>query len=574
MTRILLFNIPTAEVPTEYPPVALTRVMEGIDTALNCDASFINLDLDRPSFEEIGRKIASYNPHIVGISGILTPTYSYLKQLSTFIKSHFPHVVQVMGGEMAVIANIILSKTGISFCCIGESEPTFSNLIRRLQSESFKTDRMSAYRDIKGVVFILDGAAHFTGYEKEDREKSLRQFNYRLAARFTRIEHYIHQMPGQYFRMRITGNNKMEYFLDQLYSQNRAKNMATVFTSKGCIVKCTFCHRFLKGYQVNPTDGVIEYIENLRRDFDVGMIMFSEENFGSDREATNRIVEYLKSTGLNWAPTATRARTVTEETARLWREAGCVHINSGLETASQKMLDVMEKKTSVADNLNYLRRCSKHKIFTVIGTVLGMPGETEDTIRESIDNFATALPDDINMPLEFYANYVQAIPGTPVYEYARRKGLIGDSVEAEEQYMESLYDMNACELDHYLNFTNYEKEEVAYWQPYFRIELLGAYIRKHGYYKVARLNWSQRKFRFALVYVLVPQEIRRLLLKYLMVAKHYRLRGLFRLIAKKARKGQTGKFPDVEMSLRRVNREIPLMVRHDDVSTAILREGR
>lgn len=574
MTRILLLNIPTAEVPTEYPPVAITRVMEGIDSDLHCELSFINLDLDRPPFEEIRRKIGMYNPHLIGISGILTPTYSYLKQLSLFIKEHFPHIVQVLGGEMAVIANIILSKTGIDFCCIGESEPTFSNLIRRLQSEGFGRDKMANYRDIKGLVFKLDGASHFTGYEKEDLQKSLRQFNYKLAARFTRVEHYIHQMPGQYFQMRITGKNKMQYFLDQLYPENRNKNMATVFTSKGCVVKCTFCHRFLKGYQVNETDGVIEYIECLRRDFDVGMILFSEENFGSDRVATSRIVDYLSATRLNWAPTATRARTLTEENARRWREAGCVHINSGLETASQKMLDVMEKKTSVEDNLNYLRRCSKHKIFTVVGTVIGMPGELEETIRESIENFATALPEDINMPLEFYANYVQAIPGTPVYEYARRKGLIGDSIEAEERYMESLYDMNACELDHYPNFTKYEKEEVAYWQPYVRLELMVAYIRKHGYFRVVRHNWSQRKFRFALAYSLVPWGARRLALKYMMVVKHYGLGGLSRLLVKKVRNGRASEFTDVTTSLRRVNREIPLMVRQDDVSTAILREGR
>ncbi len=574
MTKILLFNIPTAEVATEYPPVALTRVMEGVDPALNCDISFINLDLDRPPFEEIKEKIAAYAPHIIGISGILTPTYSYLKQLSNFIRMHFPHVVQVMGGEMAVIANIILSKTGINFCCIGESEPTFSNLIRRLQEENFKMDRMSAYKDIKGIVFMLDGVSHFTGYEIENREASLRQFNYKLASRFTRIEHYIHPMPGQYFRNRISGKNKMDYFLDQLHPHNRNKNMATVFTSKGCVAKCTFCHRFLKGYQVNETDGVIEYIEELRRDFDVGMIMFSEENFGSDVKATNKIVEYLKSAKLNWAPTATRARTFTEETARSWREAGCVHVNSGLETASQKMLDVMEKKTSVENNLNYLNLCSKHKIFTVIGTVMGMSGETEETIRESIDNFASALPDDSMMPIEFYANYVQAIPGTPVYEYARRQGLIGDSLEAEEKYMESLYCINAEELEHYLNFTNYEKEEVAYWSPYFRLELLAAFIRKHGYYKVVRENWTQRKFRFALVYVLAPREVRRVMLKYMMVVKHYGLEGLFKLIKKKTIKNHTSKFPDVVKSLRRVNREIPFMVRQDDVSTAILREGR
>ena len=46
-----------------------------------------------------------------------------------------------------------------------------------------------------------------------------------------------------------------------------------------------------------------------------------------------------------------------------------------------------------------------------------MPGETEQTIQETIDNLSDVIPDDINMPYEICVNYVQAIPGTLVYEY-------------------------------------------------------------------------------------------------------------------------------------------------------------
>lgn len=574
MTRILLVNIPTAEMPTDYPPVAISRVIDGLDPSLACGASFLNLDYYRPDFDGIRSTIQSFSPDIIGISVILTPTYAYLKQLSTFIKTEFPTVIQVTGGEATVLSNMILSKTGVDFCCIGESEPTFSNLIRRLQQEDFTLRNMQRYADIKGLVFRLNGTPHFTGYEVDRDENALRQFNYKLISQFTNIDHYFQKMPGQYFGMRISGDHNIKYFLDQLYPGNRDKRMATVFTSKGCVAKCTFCHRFLKGYRVNEVEGIINYVENLRRDFDVGMILFQEENFGSDKKSTAKLVEYLGSTGLNWAATATRATTVTEESAGVWRQAGCVHINSGLEHASQKMLDVMEKRTSVQDNLNYLKRCSTNKIFTVVGLLIGMPGETEETIEEGITNFSSAISDDMKMPFEMYVNYVQAIPGTPLYEYARRYGLLGQSLEDEERYIESLYDVNACELDHYLNFTDYPKEKVAYWQVYVRLELLAAYVRKHGCMRVLKYNGTLKRIKCALVYSLFPKTLRKLLLKYMMAMRYFGVGGVVRMLRAGVFGWKEMKFSQVNTSIRRINKGIPLVVREDDPSTGILREGR
>jgi len=572
MTKILLMNIPSALFPTDYPLVAISRVIESIDPSLNCEVSFLNLDYYRMTFEEIKSRIQSFSPQIIGFSAILTPTYVYVKKLSNFIKEHYPGIIQVLGGEMTVMANIILTKTGIDFCCIGESEPTFSNLIRRLQQEDFKITNMQNYTDIKGLVFRLNGTSHFTGYEEKYTENSLKQFNYKLISQFTDIDHYFQKLPGQHFRMRISAD-KMQNFVAQLYPHNRNKRMATVFASKGCVSRCTFCSRFLKGYRVNEVDSVINYIENLKKDFDVGMILFSEENFGSSIKSTAKLVEYLKNSGLNWAATAIRAKTLTKEAVKDWREAGCVHILAGLESASQKILEVMEKRTTVQDNLDFLRNCHKNRIFTAVGMVIGMPGETEETIQESIDNFATVLSDNIRMPFEMYVNYVQAIPGTPIYEYARRCGLIGNSLEGEEKYIESLYDINANEIDHYLNFTDYEKEEVAYWQPYIRLELLAAYIKRHGYINVLKYNKS-KKFRYALIYILFPKLLRRILLKYLIIVRYYGIIGLVQCIYKALLRQRTKRFEHINISVRKLNKEIPLFVREDDLSTAILREGR
>lgn len=573
MTKVLLMNIPGAVLPSDYPPVAISRVIEGIDPSLNCEVSFYNLDYYRPDFDEIKNKIQSCAPKIIGFSAVLTPYYAYLKNLSNFIGEKFPDIIQVLGGQMAVISNLILLKTKVDFCVIGESEPAFSNLIHRLQENNFDIKDTENYTDIKGLVFLRNGVPFFTGYEKENKQKGLRQFNCKIMSKFTSLDNYIHRIDGQYFKIRL-GNSNIKHFLKLLYPNNIHKNLATVFASKGCVGRCTFCHRYYKGYNMADFDELVNYINLLRSEHNVGMLLFSEENFGGNKKLTSKLVEYLKTSGLNWAATAVRVRNVDEEIIKTWRDAGCVHINFGIESFSQKMLDVMEKNANVEENLNVIKMCYKYKIFTIPGIVLGMPGETEETIEETISNFSTLLPDDMEFPFENYINFVQAIPGTPLYEYAKRIGLIGRSIEEEEKYIESLYNVNANEIKHYLNFTDYEKEEVAYWRFYIYLELIAAYIKKFGYKNVLK-NKKTKQYRVGLIYIVLPKKVRRFLLKYIVILKYFGVKGLINLVIKKLTNIFTKKtevFGKVNCSIRKLNLDPPLLLREDEVSTAVLRE--
>jgi len=574
MTKILLMNIPGAVIPSDYPPIAISRVLEGVDLSLDCEISFYNLDYYRPDFDAIENKIKLLAPKIIGFSAILTPYYAYLKRLSNFISEKFPGIIQVLGGQMSVISNLIFSETKVNFCVVGESEPTFSNLIRRLKENNFEIKNKENYKNIKGLVLLINNMPYFTGYENEDLRKGLKQFNYKMMSRFTSLDNYIHRIDGQYFKIRL-GNSDINNFLKLLYPDNLHKNLATVFSSKGCVNRCTFCHRYNKGYSVVDFNELINHIEYLKREHNIGLILFGEENFGSNKVFTSRLVEYLRTSGLNWGAGGVRVKTVDEEIIKTWKESGCVHINFGIESFSQKMLDIMEKNSTVEDNLKAVRLCYKYKIFTVPGVVLGMPGETEETLEETIKNFSTLIPDSMDLPFENYINFVQAIPGMPLYGYAKRLGLLGYSIEEEDRYMEGLYDVNANEIKPYLNFTDYEKEEIAYWWFYIYLELMVAYIKKFGYLNV--LKYKKTKwYRSGLVYILLPKKVRKLLLKYIVLIKDFGFKRLGYIVIKKAVKifnSKTERFKRINQSLRKINHEIPLLLREDEVSTAVLREG-
>jgi len=110
-----------------------------------------------------------------------------------------------------------------------------------------------------------------------------------------------------------------------------------------------------------------------------------------------------------------------------------------------------------------------------------MPGETPETIRQSADltcHFVEQSP-EVD-PNGLSVNYAQALPGTPLYETARRKGYIGRTLEDEEKYLLRISDRDARDGETYINLTDYPQLLLEDW--YFEIcsRTRMAYIKKWG----------------------------------------------------------------------------------------------
>ena len=99
-----------------------------------------------------------------------------------------------------------------------------------------------------------------------------------------------------------------------------------------------------------------------------------------------------------------------------------------MESGSQKILDIMEKVTTVEQNRDTIKWMAEQKMFSVVQMVIGMPGETPETIQESANMgcyFVEQSP-EID-PNDLSINFAQALPGTPLYEYSQQIGVVGTS---------------------------------------------------------------------------------------------------------------------------------------------------
>ena len=295
--------------------------------------------------------------------------------------------------------------------------------------------------------------------------------------------------------------NPTSFGFDPKHKFKKGERQATVVFSKGCVARCTFCHRFEKGYRVSPLDSIINHMKMLKEKYNVKYISIGDENFGSYKEETIKLVKAMKSLGFIWTAGGVRAHTVSLDVLKLWKENGCVSVSYGIESGSPTMLKVMEKKISLEQNIEALKATYEAKIETTPQLVIGMPVETYETIEETIDFLVRTIPyyPDLYRNKVTYLcsiNYAQALPGTPLYEYAREHGFIGKDLDSEEAYLIKISDTDAYDSDHYINYTQQPLLKALSWRP----KILWRVFREHA---KTNLNISLSKLSILLSLLII-----------------------------------------------------------------------
>lgn len=467
--KIVICTTPIRPTPTDYPPLGSLAVIQSLRDA-GYDPIFFDIDALRPSFEEVVDRFRIERPDVIGISAVVSTAYGYVKKLCAAIRLVLPEVKIVLGGNLAASAEILHRFGNVDVCVIGEGERITVNLLNYYAKRRYPDDYSELQR-IRGITFLnSDDELVFTGYEDPIPAHELFDPDFSILEQYSNIQNF------------ITDPLRRHDFVQDArsYEPHRAgKRLATVVSAKGCVGRCTFCHRWDKGFRQIPPERVIRRIKYLKDRYDVGFICFGDENFGSDRRATDELIRLIKPLDILWQVGGIRARGIDLGLLKRMREAGCVALYYGFETGSPDILDIMEKKLDLSDNYNAARCTYEAGLYTVYQLVLGMPGETHRTIRETIEMIKRVTEFLPRPPSEYISvNFIQALPGTPVYEYVRAKGLVGPTLEDEEQYLLKVSDIDAADDTTFLNFTQYPYLVIRTWRPLLTYEATVHWYRK------------------------------------------------------------------------------------------------
>lgn len=414
--KIIICTTPIRPVPTDYPPFGSLAVIQALQGAGH-DPIFFDIDGLRPSFPEVIEHFRREAPDVIGVSAVVSTAYGYVKNLCTAIREVLPKVKIIVGGNLAASAELLHRFCSVDVCVVAEGEKVIVNLADYYARHRHEDDYSELQR-VKGITYLnRKGEMEFTAYEAAIPANELFDPDFSILERYSKIDNFI-----------IEPFTRGDFVQDaRSHEPHRVgKKMGTVVSTKGCVARCTFCHRWDKGFRQIPPEKVIARIQYLMDRYNVGFIQFGDENFGSDRKATDELIRLIKPLDVLWQVAGVRARTVELDLLKRMRDAGCVSLYYGFETGSSEMLKVMEKNLDLSHNFNAARCTHEAGLFTIYQLVLGMPGESTKTVSETIE-MIKAVTEFLPEPAYKYisTNYIQALPGTPVYEYARAKGFIG-----------------------------------------------------------------------------------------------------------------------------------------------------
>lgn len=448
MGSTMMVTTPIRPYPTSFPPIGSLSIINYLRRRGVDDVEFYNIDGNRPDYGDVIAHIRARRPDVLGISAVVSTAYGYTKRLATDVKKFLPDTLIVVGGSLAASAEILLRCASVDLCVLGEGEKVMLNVVNRARTSRKPVD----FKDIKGLM-LLDETGNLvnTGYEEALDRSEIYDIDWDDLERSSKIELFV--MPG------FDSNGKAFPWFKKdprAYEPHRRnKKVASLPGAKGCVARCTFCHRWDKGIRYIPPELIVKRLEYLIERYNVGFLSIADENFGTDKKWLAEFCERIKPYDILWQVAGMRVNCVTLDRLKMMRDAGCASIAMGIETGSARMLEVMEKKVDLEDNYNAIRWTSETGIELVPELIMGMPGESTDTVLETaaLISFAKLISPDRD-PLHISTNYAQALPGTPLYEYARKKGLIGYRLEDEENYLLRISDQNAGEIAASINMTD------------------------------------------------------------------------------------------------------------------------
>ncbi len=313
------------------------------------------------SLEEFFEEIRQEQPKIYA-TYIIGSTFQTDAQGVQVAKSCGATTVAVGTHVSAVPANTLEQIPELDFVIRHEPEMSFLDIIQHATAEK-------PLEELTGVAYRDTDGQHVTTPDR----KLVKKLDELPIPRQ-------HLLPLDKYRMPFLG-----------------KRYTWVLTNRGCPYSCTYCFEGVvwgKSVRYRSAESIYEELEYLA-EHNVHNVLFLADLFTYDRKGVMKLCDMIIQRGLKVRWTCnSRVDTLDEEMLVKMKQAGCWLIAFGIESGSQKVLDNVKKDAKVEDATRTINLCKKHGIKTWGYFIIGLPGETRQTVRETID-FAKSIPLDI-----------------------------------------------------------------------------------------------------------------------------------------------------------------------------------
>ena len=387
------FKVPSWNV-VRIPPIGLIAIgsylhAEGHDIRI-IDCRELIVEYRTNEYIPLVLKIVEeFKPDMIGIN-ILTALFDEAKRISCELKRRFPgHVIVAGGPHPSVEPALTLQQNPyIDAICIGAGEEVCLDILNGKKTSG------------------IQGLMHRDCVDKfESRTASLDIDKYPFPN---------FSLANSDFYTALTMNTVTGWGYKGL----------AVLTSRSCPYSCKFCASdWSKPFRYHSPEYVVEMARYLST-YDIDVIPFFDDTLASIEDRLYRICEgfvrarlFWPHSGLRWFA-AIRANQIDPDMLKLMKEAGCFGVSIGIESGSDRMLKVLNKKTTVELNRRacaYVREAGLHLGASFM---VGIPGETETEMNETL-----AFMQDIGCHEKGVGSF-RPLPGSPFYDEFINSGLL------------------------------------------------------------------------------------------------------------------------------------------------------
>jgi anaerobic magnesium-protoporphyrin IX monomethyl ester cyclase len=373
------------------PPLGLINLAAMLESKGH-ECSVFDANAKGSTLEEILKEVRDFQPSLVGMLA-LTPYIEDVYLLGTEVKQIDPEIRTVVGGPHAQhLPGEIAMHDGIDFVCNGEGEKFIVELVDHLIAGAER------FEDIEGMA-----------YRNPDDE--------------------IYVDPRRPIVQDLESLPFPAYHLLNIDDYTPSRNWKSAFKSsavsagRGCPYGCNFCDIPIvsgtKYRRIGP-EALCDIFERLYNEFGVRSIKLSDPTFTLVKQ---RVLDFAAALiernlrGLTWTCTGAVLALPDLDGLKLMKRAGCANIFFGIEAGNPKILKEVKKITR-EQAIDAVKRTRKAGIGAHCSFILGLPGETRETMEESISLSKELKPDTASFSI------ATPFPGTPMYHEYDEKGFI------------------------------------------------------------------------------------------------------------------------------------------------------
>lgn len=417
-------------------------------------------DIHHYSEEHLTQTLDNEHYDMVGLS-FIGGYYEYRKaiKISDAINASKQRPLYVIGGfGPSPDPKYFLKKMNADVVVMGEGENTIIDLIRHIEDKKPLSGVLGiAYRE--GERCIINPGRPLIEDVDSIPMPAYEKFN---------IEHYR--------LLRMPNCSKTDFIMP-------------VLSGRGCTFTCNFCYRMDKGFRGRSNEAIIEEIRYLQKNYRISYIAFSDELLMSSKQRTVSLCEDMIKAKLNikWDCNG-RLNYATPEILKLMKKAGCVFINYGIESFDDQALKNMNKALTTKQIVKGIEATLAEGISPGFNIIFGNIGETREILMKGVE-FLLKYDDGAQLRT---IRPVTPYPGSPLYDYAIRHGLLKDIEDfyevkhtnsdllsvnftdmSDDEYYDALMEANKILLDSYN-----DKKQMA-----MKKQLEDLYLRKDASFR-------------------------------------------------------------------------------------------